>query len=318
MLPGIPKISVRVITYNQEQLIKRAIDSILTQRDYVYEICVSDDCSADHTWDVLLHYDKEYPGLFKLNRNEKNVGLFVNIGKTQKLVTGDIEYVLAGDDEVGEGWFKAVAELVMEKGLDAKSDSFCIYGDYEARYPNGDSFVFRNTLVDSEASVLKLALRGLIGNRSCCWSRALAKRFVNVSQGQSHMAEDAQDRQLQVFSDKNFYIPQVGNIYYAYIGVSAHMSEETMKERAKIRPYALSFFEKWGVKLDKKDRIYSLDYFPAYERMVNSPTPGNIFKAAWFYLKSYDCKLRTRGLQWRSFIFAIRRRLPHRRPIHFK
>ena len=317
MLTGIPKISVRIITYNQEQLIKRAIDSILPQRDYVYEICVSDDCSTDHTWDVLLQYDKDYPGLFKLNRNENNVGMFINIGRTKKLVTGDIEYVLAGDDEVGEGWFKAVAELVMEKKLDAKNDSFCIYGDYEARYPNGDTFVFRNNLVDSDANVLKLALRGLIGNRSCCWSVAMAKRFVNVSQGRSHIAEDAQDRQLQVFSDMNFYIPKVGNIYYAYVGVSAHMDEETMKERAKIRPYAISIFETWGVKLDKKDLIYSLEYFPAFERMVNKPTFGRVLKVIWLWLKSRDPKIKVNWNQSRSFIFAIRRRLPHRKPLHF-
>ena len=145
----------------------------------------------------------------------------------------------------------------------------------------------------------------------------MAKRFVNVSQGRSHIAEDAQDRQLQVFSDMNFYIPKVGNIYYAYVGVSAHMDEETMKERAKIRPYAISIFETWGVKLDKKDLIYSLEYFPAFERMVNKPTFGRVLKVIWLWLKSRDPKIKVNWNQSRSFIFAIRRRLPHRKPLHF-
>lgn len=318
MLPGIPKISVKIITYNQEVLIRRAIDSILPQLDYVYEICISDDCSQDGTWAVLEEYSRKYPGLFKLSRNEVNVGIFENIERSRALPTGDIVYTLAGDDECGKDWFKAVVEFINDHHIDYKNELFCIYGDYECRYPNGDTFVFSNKLVDSGQNLLKLALRGLIGNRGACSAVAVSNRFVKVSQGRSHIAEDALDRQLQIISKTNYYIPQVANVYYSYVGVSKHLTEDVMAERKKIRPYALSLFEKWGVELDKKDMVYSLEYFPAYERMINSPSLGNILKVMWLYLKSYDCKLRTRGQQRRSIVFAIRRRLPHRRPIHFR
>ena len=49
------KINVLIITYNQEDLIKRAIDSILCQKEYgLNKIVVSDDCSSDNTWNVLM------------------------------------------------------------------------------------------------------------------------------------------------------------------------------------------------------------------------------------------------------------------------
>lgn len=57
-----PKISALVICYKQEKLIKRAIDSLLNQKEYLYEICVSDDGSPDKTWEVLQEYAVQHPG----------------------------------------------------------------------------------------------------------------------------------------------------------------------------------------------------------------------------------------------------------------
>lgn len=316
MIQGIPKISVGIITYNQEKLIRRAIESVLSQRDYIHEICICDDCSQDGTWAVAQEYASRYPGLFVLWRNEKNLGLFENIEVARTLSTGDLDYGLAGDDEAGEGWFKTVVEFILKNKIDYKNERFCIYGDYEARYPNGDSYVHRNKLIASGVPPLRLALRGLVGNRSSCRSVNVTHQYKKVSQGRSHIAEDAMDRQLQVFSEKNYYIPKVGNIYYASIGVSAHMSDETMRERAMIRPYAIQLFESWGVQFSKKDKIYSLEYFPAFEKMVHNPTLGSILQAVYLRIKSWDRTIKPNTVELRSIIFAIRRRLPHKKPIH--
>ena len=315
MIEGIPKISVRIITYKQENVISRAIESLLAQKDYIYEICVSDDCSPDGTWDVLLEYAEANPDLFKLNRNERNLGIFENFEKTWEMPTGDIVYALAGDDEAGEGWFQKVIEFIQENHIDYKNELFCIYGDYMSKYPNGDSFIFHNNLVKYSDNLLKLALRGLIGNRGCCYSINVLRKFHKVSKGRSHIAEDAIDRQVQVFSEKNYYIPWVGNIYYTYVGVSKQMNEDTMRERAEIRPYAISLFEEWGVSIDEKDKKYSLECFPAFERMIDKPTVKNIFKWLILKIKSKDSSIRHNNNRVREYFFAILRRLPHKRPI---
>ena len=50
---SIPKISVLMITYNQEKIVRRALDSLIAQKDYLYEICINDDCSTDNTFQVI-------------------------------------------------------------------------------------------------------------------------------------------------------------------------------------------------------------------------------------------------------------------------
>ena len=50
-----PRFSVIIITYNQEDVIARTLESLLSQ-EHLYEICVSDDCSSDRTWEILNEY----------------------------------------------------------------------------------------------------------------------------------------------------------------------------------------------------------------------------------------------------------------------
>lgn len=317
MIEGIPRISVLIITYNQEDVIKRAVESLLSQKDYIYEICVSDDCSKDTTWDIVQEYSKQYPGLFVLNRNNPNVGIFENIEKTWTMPSGDIVYQLAGDDECGEGWFKEVVDFVISNNIDYKNDLFCVYGDYMNIYPNGDSFRFSNKLVNSDIAPLKLSLRGLIGNRSTCFSKRILDSFRKVSKGHSHIAEDAIDRQLQFFAKQNYYIPYVGNIYYANIGTCIRINDDILKEREQIRPYAIHLLESWGASFDKSDINYSLYYFNAFHRSNHHPSFKNRLKALYLYIKSYDPLIGLKCLNIRRIVFLFIKRIPHRKPINW-
>lgn len=307
MLENIPKISVLIVTYNQEELIKRAIDSLLNQKDYIYEICVSDDCSKDKTWDVLQDYSLKYPGLFVLNRNDPNVGIFENIERTWAMPTGDVIYQMAGDDECGKDWFKKVVNFIVDRKIDYKSELFCIYGDYKAIYPNGDSFIQNNKMAVSGISTLKMSLRNLIENRSTCYSINILKNFKSVHQGRSYIAESAQTRQLQTLSNTNYYIPKVGNIYYAQIGVSVSISGERKEQHVGRWDYLLSKLKEWGIHLDQCDLNY-IEYRKAKEL-------GEKWHMIALYLKSFDWAIGLKGFQFRRVAFAILRRMPHSKPI---
>ena len=139
MLENIPKISVLVICYKQENVIRRAMDSLIAQKDYIYEICINDDKSPDKTWEILLEYQAKYPDLVKPVRNDPNLGIFQNIEATWKRPMGDMIYQLSGDDECGKDYFKHVVEFVLEKGIDYKNQAFCVYGDYVQINKNGQS-----------------------------------------------------------------------------------------------------------------------------------------------------------------------------------
>lgn len=314
MIEGIPRLSVLIITYKQEELIKRAINSLLAQKDYIYEICVSDDCSPDGTWEVLQEYDRLYPGLFKLNRNSPNLGIFSNFEKVWTMPTGDIVYSLAGDDECPQGWFKTVVDFILKNQIDYKNDYFAIYGDYEARYPNGDSFVFSNKAIRTGIDPVRLSIRGIIGNRSVICGHRVVESYKVVSRGKSHIAESAQDRQLPFFSKRFYYIPQVGNIYYTRIGVSAKIDVETRKEREEIEEYALDFLVKNGynpnicdchyVKLQtEKSRSYRLKSFKHKLSVLG----------LWF--ASFDPHLFLMSIKVKRYIFALCTRLPHKKKI---
>jgi glycosyltransferase involved in cell wall biosynthesis len=73
-----PKVTVALISYNQENFIRAAAESCLSQ-DYrgSLEIIFSDDFSTDATFDIMTSIADSYRGPHKvvLRRNSKNVGI---------------------------------------------------------------------------------------------------------------------------------------------------------------------------------------------------------------------------------------------------
>ena len=316
MTEVIPKISVLVITYKQEKIVGRTLDSLIEQRDYLYEICVSDDCSPDGTWDVLLDYQKRFPDLIKLHRQNPNVGIFENTEYTWTMPTGDIVYEIAGDDTTPNGWDKAVVEFIQQNKIDYKNELFCIYGDYKAIYPNGDSFIFTNKAIKKKPQdALRLALRGIIGGRGCCCSINVLKKYKKVSQGRSHIAEMAQDRQKQAFSESNYYIPFVANVYYTGIGVSSHLSEETLQERQQIRQYAENFLESEGFIISGSDKRYGRFVRNSLDFRFHHKLPY-LAKTVWYFITSINFGYFLMGNNIKFYVFSILRRLPHKKIIN--
>lgn len=315
MIEGIPKISVIVITYKQEELIKRALNSLLAQKDYIYEICVSDDCSPDGTWDVLQEYDKQYPGLFKLYRHPVNVGIFENIEYTWTMPSGDLIYRLAGDDECGEGWLKTVVEYIQNNQIDYKNERIAVYGDFKAVYPDGDCLIFRNNLVEKRIDKVYLTLRNLLGNRSACFSVNTMRQYKKVSKGRSHIAETAIDIQLSLFTEKFYYISKVGNIYYANVGVSTKTSSDAFfAERQEITPYALAFLRSQNKEVDPMYGRF-LEANNAEKAFLHRRSVKNFVKAVILKIRSYDKRVGLRSIGIRQAFFALRRRIPHKRPL---
>jgi glycosyltransferase involved in cell wall biosynthesis len=99
MMNGSVKISVVVFTYNQQDTIGQALDSVICQQgDFELEVVVGEDCSKDNTWNICNEYQKRYPNVVRLLPNEKNLGIMGNFARTAKACTGDYLAILAGDD----------------------------------------------------------------------------------------------------------------------------------------------------------------------------------------------------------------------------
>ena len=93
------KVSVLMVTYNQEELIAKAIDSVLMQRTgFDYEIVIGEDCSTDNTRNIIIEFGKKYPDRFRLLLNEKNLGGHRNFAQTLHACKGKYVAILEGDD----------------------------------------------------------------------------------------------------------------------------------------------------------------------------------------------------------------------------
>ncbi len=93
------KVSVLMITYNHEEFIAKAIDSVLMQRtNFDFEIVIGEDCSTDNTRNIVVSYQKKYSDKCRLLLNKTNVGMHRNFIRTLQACKGRYVAMLEGDD----------------------------------------------------------------------------------------------------------------------------------------------------------------------------------------------------------------------------
>ena len=89
-------ISIAMATYNGERFLEKQLDSILAQTYQDIELIICDDCSADHTYDILTSYAKK-DSRIKIYANTENLGFKKNFEKAISLCTG--EYIALADQD---------------------------------------------------------------------------------------------------------------------------------------------------------------------------------------------------------------------------
>ena len=66
-------VSICCLTYNQENYIDKCIQGFLMQRtNFPFEIIIYDDASTDNTAGIIAKYEKEYPDLIKVIKQDVN------------------------------------------------------------------------------------------------------------------------------------------------------------------------------------------------------------------------------------------------------
>lgn len=90
------RFTVVITSYNLENYIERAIESVLSQEFKNYEIIVVDDCSTDNTIDKIKKYENNNLRLYKTKKNSGRVGATKNIAIEN--AKGEFIVFLDGDD----------------------------------------------------------------------------------------------------------------------------------------------------------------------------------------------------------------------------
>lgn len=68
-----PLVSIRCITYNHANFIRKTLDGFLQQdTDFPFEILIHDDASTDETEDIIREYEKKYPHIIVAMYEEEN------------------------------------------------------------------------------------------------------------------------------------------------------------------------------------------------------------------------------------------------------
>ena len=96
----LPLVTFALFAYNQEKYIREAVEGALAQTYEPLEIIISDDCSTDHTLDIIVEIISKYNGPHKifLNKNSRNLGLAEHVNKVVSLSSGDLIVAGSGDD----------------------------------------------------------------------------------------------------------------------------------------------------------------------------------------------------------------------------
>lgn len=93
------KVSVCIITYNQENYIEECLVSVLNQNfSYKYEIIVSDDASSDKTTEIIKKLADKYPEKIFPIYHKINVGPVKNLLSAYRAARGEYIAHLDGDD----------------------------------------------------------------------------------------------------------------------------------------------------------------------------------------------------------------------------
>jgi glycosyltransferase involved in cell wall biosynthesis len=93
------KLSVAMITYNQERFIAQAIASVLAQRvNFDYEIVIGEDCSTDGTRAIVEDFARRYADRIRPILHKQNVGGPRNIESTMACCRGLYLTIFEGDD----------------------------------------------------------------------------------------------------------------------------------------------------------------------------------------------------------------------------
>lgn len=93
-----PFFSIIITTYNRADLVKRALDSLISQTEKDWEAIIVDDGSSDNTHKQLLPYIQSYTKIRYVRRihrgkvQSKNDGINLSTGKFVSFLDSDDEY----------------------------------------------------------------------------------------------------------------------------------------------------------------------------------------------------------------------------------
>lgn len=189
------RFSIIITTYNVEDYVRRAVDSVLSQSFDNYEIIVADDCSSDNTKSIVL---SEYGDKVIFCSTEKNSGTAAGPrNKALDIVAGEYILFLDGDDEMhNTEVLRSIDNLIKDGQPDI------IYLGYQDS-GNGDNY--RLSTRENSTKEARILCDVSFSVSSKCWRKEfLDKNNLRFKEGM-YYEDQLFSMQGNVFSENTIY-----------------------------------------------------------------------------------------------------------------
>lgn len=175
-------VSVIIPVYKVEQYIQRCLESVIAQEceDFSIECILIDDCSPDHSMDIVEKQIESYHGTgisFVILRHNVNKGLSAARNTGIRAAKGDFIYFLDSDDHIMENTLKSMLSYSSDyPDVDmVMGNSLCIGVNYltNTKVTNNSSSPY---LLDEKISMWRLLLRRSIDHHA--WNKLIRRSFI--------------------------------------------------------------------------------------------------------------------------------------------
>jgi glycosyltransferase involved in cell wall biosynthesis len=109
-----PLVSILIFNYNYGRYLAQCLDSVLAQSYDNVEICFSDNCSTDESWEIALEYVRRHPNSITITRNRENFGVYANIRNCLTNIRGTYFIQLCSDDYLHPDYVRRCVEALEE------------------------------------------------------------------------------------------------------------------------------------------------------------------------------------------------------------
>jgi len=263
------KLSVIIVTYNQENKITKCLNSLLHSNTKDIELIVADDCSTDETEKIVRNWLGNNGSLFKgfnYLRNAENKGTVVNITNAISSSCGEYIKLIAGDDWFLEGALDLIKDFIETTDFDiAFSKVICVlenntgeitFEDENPEYDNLEHF-FELTPVEQFNF---LAIRNRLPAPAAFFSRAFWDT-IRLSNYQLKYIEDWAMWLLGSLKKSKFVFFDKALVIYL-----KHENSVTRKPTSKIyRQYLKDIVSTYrNIVLENKKALYFKNLFKVY------------------------------------------------------
>jgi glycosyltransferase involved in cell wall biosynthesis len=172
-----PKVSAIILSYNHEQFIYKALESVFLQDFNDYEIIIRDDASTDHSAEIISDFIETHEPLSKhvpieFIKGTKNLGLVNSYNDALKKSIGDIIVGFAGDDISSPTRIKETVELLIKYNVDLVS---C-----DAKLINDQGTVLENSMINSNSEFDQIGSGYMIDNHRIIKGLVVENLSVNL------------------------------------------------------------------------------------------------------------------------------------------